>query len=288
MSQSMLPVPSRSDHPWAVATAVVHSVTNEIDNVKTLHLGFKDREIDSIFRFDPGQFNMLYLPGFGESAISISGLSNDRQTVDHTIRAAGGVTTGICKLRPGETLGLRGPFGTGWPINDCQQKDLVLVTGGIGLPPLRPVIHEVVRNRDRFGQVNLLYGARSPEALLFQNEYDSWKQSDINLQVTVDRSSPGWSGNVGVVTLLLERLESFDPGNTILLCCGPEIMMRFVARAAVDKGIPPNQVWVSTERNMNCAIGLCGHCQLGGSFVCKDGPVFRYDLIEPLMKVHGF
>ena len=166
-------------------------------------------------------------------------------------------------------------------------RDVVLVTGGIGLPPLRPVIYQLLRERQKYGQLNLLYGARSPETLLYNREYEDWSQRGLIVQTTVDRSTPGWLGSVGVVTLLLERLQPFDPGNTVLMCCGPEVMMRFVARTAFERGMSPTQIWVSTERNMNCAIGLCGHCQLGPAFICKDGPVFRYDRIAPYLKVDG-
>ncbi len=277
---------SRSNS-WVAETVEIRKITPEIENVVTYHLAFSNPEIAAGYHFKPGQFNMLYLPGAGESAISMSGDATSCEILDHTIRTAGNVTRGLTERRPGDTLGLRGPFGSSWPLEECIGRDVVLVTGGIGLPPLRPVIYQLLRERQKYGQINLLYGARSPETLLYKNEYDDWSQQGLIVHRTVDHSTPGWLGSVGVVTLLLERLQSFDPSNTVLMCCGPEVMMRFVARAAFERGMSPTQVWVSTERNMNCAIGLCGHCQLGPAFICKDGPVFRYDKIAPYLKVDG-
>ena len=278
---------SNRENPWAIESVRVSRITDEIENVKTLHLEFEDEAAGANYCFRPGQFNMLYQPGAGESAISMSDDPASCQVLDHTIRIAGNVTSGICALKIGDTLALRGPFGTGWPMESCESRDVILVTGGIGLPPLRPAILDMIRQRERFGQINLLYGARSPEGLLYVDEYDWWESSGLNIHLTVDRSATGWLGSVGVVTLLLDRLKTFDPENSVLFCCGPEVMMRFVARTAIERGIDASRIWVSTERNMNCAIGLCGHCQLAGSFICKDGPVLRYDLIEPYLKVQG-
>jgi NAD(P)H-flavin reductase len=282
MAPSVLP-----PNPWVAETVEIRKITPEIENVVTYQLAFTDPVVASGYRFSPGQFNMLYLPGAGESAISMSGDPESREVFDHTIRVAGNVTRGLTELRPGDTIGLRGPFGSSWPMEQCVGRDVVLVTGGIGLPPLRPVIYQLLREREKYGQINLLYGARSPDTLLYSHEYDDWQQQDMVVHLTVDRSAPGWSANVGVVTVLLERLPAFDPSNTVLMCCGPEVMMRFVARTAFERGMSPTQIWVSTERNMNCAIGLCGHCQLGPAFICKDGPVFRYDKISPYLKVDG-
>jgi len=200
---------------------------------------------------------------------------------------AGNVTRTLAGMKSGETLGLRGPFGTSWPLAECIGRDVVLVTGGIGLAPLRPAICALLHNRRQFGRINLLYGARSPEAFLYQREYEDWSRQGLIVHTTVDRSAPGWMGNVGVVTLLLERLRTFDPRNTVLLCCGPEVMMKFTAMTARSRGLSPSEIWVSMERNMQCAVGLCGHCQLGPEFICKDGPVFRYDRIARYLDVEG-
>lgn len=272
---------------WVSKTAVIREITSEVSGVATYQLALTDAAAAQSYRFEPGQFNMLYLPGAGESAISMSGDPAACETLGHTIRLAGNVTRGIAALKTGDTLGLRGPFGTSWPREACRGKNVILVAGGIGLPPLRPLIYQLLAQRQEYGSLHLLYGARTPEMRVYTREYDRWRAGGLEIRETVDRSSPGWRGNVGVVPQLLERLTGFDPAQTILLICGPDLMMRFTARAALQRGMTGEQIWVSTERNMQCAVGLCGHCQLGPEFICKDGPVFRYDQISPYLKVEG-
>jgi NAD(P)H-flavin reductase len=239
------------------------------------------------YRFAPGQFNMLYLPGAGEIPISLSASPRARTTWAHTVREAGNVTRALAQLRAGETLGLRGPFGSCWPIDQCRGRDVVLVAGGIGLAPLRPAVYQLLYQPGRYKRLHLLYGARTPNTLLYTREFDDWASRGLRIQTTVDRAAPGWEGNVGVVPLLLERLTDFDPASAVLLTCGPEVMMRFTVKAARQRGISPERMWLSLERNMHCAVGLCGHCQLGPEFVCKDGPVFRYDRIAPFLNVEA-
>ena len=287
LSPQMFPLAGPRPNPWVPHTVQIVDIEPEVEGVTTLHLAFTDSDVRQSYRFQPGQFNMLYLPGAGESAISLSGDPSDSDVMAHTIRTAGNVTRGIAALKPGETLGLRGPFGSSWPIEQCVGRDVVLVTGGIGLPPLRPAIHQLLEHRRQFGRLNLLYGARSPDTRLYTNQYPLWSERGLIVHTTVDRSQPGWTGNVGVVPLLLERLRTFDPRSSVLFACGPEVMMRFTAKAALERGMTPAQMWVSTERNMQCAVGLCGHCQLGPEFICKDGPVFRYDRIAPYLRVEG-
>ncbi|QDT28553.1 FAD/NAD(P)-binding protein [Gimesia panareensis] len=272
---------------WVSQTAVIREIRPEVSGVTTYQLALTDPTAAESYRFRPGQFNMLYVPGAGESAISMSGDPDSLETLTHTIREAGNVTRRIADMRVGDTLGLRGPFGTSWPVEQCAGKDVILVAGGIGLPPLRPVIYHMLSEREKYGQITLLYGARTPEMLLYTDEFQRWREQGLDVRVTVDRSAPGWQGNVGVVPQLLERLQKFDPANTVMMICGPDIMMRFTARGALQRGMTTEQIWVSTERNMQCAVGLCGHCQLGPEFICKDGPVFRYDLISPYLKVEG-
>ena len=189
--------------------------------------------------------------------------------------------------RPGDTLGLRGPYGSSWPLDEYAGADVILVAGGIGLAPLRPALYACLADRKRFGHTTLLYGARTPDMLLYTREYDDWTDRGIDVNTTVDHFQPGWSGNVGVVTLLIERMRPFTPANSVLLLCGPEVMMRYTIRTALERGLRKDQIWLSMERNMQCAVGLCGHCQLGPAFVCKDGPIFRYDQIEPYLDVKG-
>lgn len=288
LSSAPMPEASAGMHPWEIETVTIQSVRSEVPGVATYELAFQDDAAAESYRVAPGQFNMLYLPGAGEIAISVSDARQPRTSCGHTIRVAGNVTRSLATMRQGQTLGLRGPFGAGWPVAECTGRDVILVSGGIGLAPLRPMIHWLLDNRRRFGRLNLLYGARSPETLLYEPEYDEWTRRGMIVQTTVDRSIQGWIGNVGVVTLILERLRSFDPRNTVLLCCGPEVMMKFTAITALNRGMKPQQIWLAMERNMQCAIGICGHCQFGPHFLCRDGPVFRYDQVSPYLDVKGF
>ncbi len=235
------------------------------------------------FPFLPGQFNMVYAFGTGEIPISISGDPANTRILVHTTRAVGKVTKAMDKMRRGDILGIRGPFGTPWPINQADGKDVVFVAGGIGLAPLRPALYEVVTHREKYGKVVLLYGTRTPNDVLFRHELEHWRaRFDLGVYVTVDRAMSGWRGNVGVVTNLIARAP-FDPRNTMAFVCGPEVMMRFTSMELYKRGVDNENIFVSMERNMKCAIGLCGHCQFGSVFVCKDGPVFRYSQIKDML-----
>jgi NAD(P)H-flavin reductase len=230
--------------------------------------------------FAPGQFAMLYAFGKGEVPISISALP-----LVHTVRAVGAATSAICALEPGEVVGARGPFGSAWPLAEAEGRDVVVVAGGIGLAPLRPVVHHLLEHRERHGNVVVLYGGRAPAELLYTDEVAGWRaRFDVEVGVTVDRGDADWRGRVGVVTTLIPR-AGFDPDNAVAMVCGPEVMMRFAVAALRERGVAAERIFVSLERSMKCAIGLCGHCQLGPAFMCKDGPVFRWDAVEPLLKV---
>lgn len=232
----------------------------------------------------PGQFNMLYAFGQGEIPISISGRPAPGR-LSHTVRAVGPVSAATTQLRRGSMIGVRGPFGHPWPLAESRGKDVVVVAGGLGMAPLRPVVHAVLDARDRYGRLDLLYGARTPDDLLFARELDRWRsRSDIGLAVTVDAAPRGWQGDVGVVTRLFPRL-SCDPRHTVAMVCGPEVMMRFAVKALRELGVPADAIWVSLERNMQCGAGVCGHCQLGPFLVCRDGPVFRFSDVEPVFGV---
>ena len=235
--------------------------------------------------FEPGQFNMLYAHGIGEVPISFSGDPRRRDALVHTIRAAGAVTRTLCAAVPGAILGVRGPFGSTWPIEAAEGDDLLIVAGGIGLAPLRPAIYRVLAGRENYNRVTIVYGARSPEELLFVDELRGWRgRFDLDVHVTVDTAGRGWHGEVGVVTELLDRLR-LDADDTTALLCGPEIMMRFTAQELVDLGVPKDHIHVSLERNMKCAIGHCGRCQLGPILICRDGPVFTWEHAERLVGV---
>ncbi len=254
----------------------VERFRRELKDVFTLEL----KPPTGAFRFGAGQFNMLYPFGTGEVPISISGDPGDTGRLIHTVRAVGAVTDALGQLRPGDSVGVRGPFGTAWPVAEAEGEDVVIVTGGIGLAPLRPAIYQILANRPRYGKVAILYGARSSDEILFRRELEQWSaRLDTYVDVTVDRASPGWAGNVGVVTKLIGR-TTFDAPHTVALVCGPEIMMRFTVDALNAAGVDDRRIYASMERNMKCAVGFCGHCQFGSSFVCKDGPVFRFDKIR--------
>ncbi|WP_424361390.1 FAD/NAD(P)-binding protein [Methylocystis parvus] len=236
------------------------------------------------FHYAPGQFNMLTAFGVGEAAISVSGDPATGPLI-HTIRAVGPVSRALTKLGPGDPIGVRGPFGVGWPMTQAEGKDVIVVAGGLGLAPLRPALYRLLGERARYGKVTLLFGARRPEDILFRHEVESWRgRFDIDVDVTVDHAGAEWRGHVGVVTTLISRLD-IDPGKSIAMVCGPEVMMRFVAMSLIDKGLSEDAIYLSMERNMKCAIGHCGHCQLGPTFICRDGPVFTYRRLKPLMTI---
>jgi NAD(P)H-flavin reductase len=235
--------------------------------------------------FAPGQFNMLYAFGAGEVPISISGDPGDGGGLLHTVRAVGSATEAICASRPGDQLGFRGPYGRGWPVGGATGGDLVIVAGGLGLAPLRPAILEALRTRDLFGEVLVLYGGRDPEQLLYREELSAWEASPVlRLGVTVDSATAEWSGNVGVVTRLIERAR-FDPQRASALVCGPEVMMRLSVAALRDRGVAPDRIHLSVERNMKCAVTHCGRCVFGPTYVCRDGPVMRFDAVEDLLEL---
>jgi NAD(P)H-flavin reductase len=239
---------------------------------------------DGAIRFAPGQFTMLYAFGAGEVPISISGDPASPAPLVHTVRVAGATTRAICALEPGGVLGVRGPYGTAWPVEDAVGGDLVVAAGGIGLAPLRPALYAALARREELGRVVLLYGGRSPDQLLYTSELERWRAAGVDVLVTVDRADAAWRGPVGVVTTLIERAD-LDPRRTTALVCGPEVMMRFTAGGLAGAGVDPGRIFLSMERNMKCALGQCGRCQFGPVFVCGDGPVFRYAEIESLLAV---
>jgi len=235
--------------------------------------------------FSPGQFTMMYVFGVGEVPLSISGDPAHPERLVHTVRGVGAVTDAICGLKPGQTVGIRGPYGTAWPLSDAEGRDVVVVAGGIGLAPVRPAILHRLNRHDDIGTLSIVYGSRSPGDLLYMTDLESWKKrDDTNVQVTVDRGSPTWTGDVGVVTPHIGTL-AFDPPRTTALVCGPEIMMRVVARELVATGMDPDDIYISIERNMKCGFGICGHCQVGPLFACKDGPVVAYGAVAPRLGI---
>ena len=237
------------------------------------------------FLFAPGQFNMIYLPGVGEVPISISGDPDRPVRLVHTIRAVGSVTRRLEKLGEGDVVGVRGPFGGSWPIEDAEGDDVVFMAGGLGLAPLRPAIYHVLSHREDYGNVSILYGARSPKEILFAEQLQAWRgRFDLEVEVTVDIPTREWRGMVGVVTTTIPYAP-FEPSATTAFVCGPEIMMRFCARNLEDRGVGPERIFLSMERSMKCGVVHCGHCQWGPHLICRDGPVFSYASIRDLLHV---
>ena len=261
----------------------VDRVRRETSDTFTLDLSAIDAGTG--FHFGAGQFNMLYVFGIGEVPIAISGDPTKPEKLVHTVRTVGAVTEALCALKKGDAVGVRGPFGTAWPVDEAHGRDVVIVAGGIGLAPVRPIVYQVLAHRSRHGRLVLLYGSRTPQDLLYAKELERWRaRLDVDVQVTVDAAARGWRGNVGFVTTLVARAP-FDPKNAVAFVCGPEVMMRYTAVELQRRGVAPADIHISMERNMTCGVGLCGHCQFGPHFVCTDGPVFALPRVEPLLTI---
>jgi anaerobic sulfite reductase subunit B len=271
--------------PMRPARYVVAARRAETYDTVTLMLRPAD---DSIKMPQPGQFTMVYAYGVGEIPVSISGFRSSgdprRHLLVHTIRAVGAVSRALCAAASGDMVGVRGPFGTDWGVDGAAGRDMVIVAGGIGLAPLRPVLLTALAERARYGRVVLLVGARSPDDLIFTRELDTWRRRGADVRVTVDRGNAGWGGRVGLVTRLIEDAIA-DPERTTGFVCGPEIMMRLSADTLVDGGVAAADIRVSLERNMRCGAALCGHCQLGPLLLCRDGPVVSYAEAAPLAAI---
>jgi len=265
----MLPIPYR-----------IQRMRTETQETFTMHL--EPVNGAPVMTFAPGQFNMLYVFGVGEVPISISGDPAKHNTLQHTTRTVGTVTRAMGDLKRGAVLGVRGPFGTSWPIGEASGRDVVVVAGGLGLAPLRPALCRLLAEREKYRRLVLLYGARSPEEVLFSAELERWGgKSGFDVCVTVDRATPSWTGHVGVVTTFISRAP-FDASTALALVCGPEVMMRFALMELNHRGVSSDRTYLSMERNMKCAVGFCGHCQFGPAFICRDGPIFRFDRVEAL------
>ena len=235
--------------------------------------------------FAPGEFNMLYVFGTGEVPISMSGAVTERNSYVHTIRTQGMTTQALARLKKGDQIGVRGPFGRGWPLDKLRGKDLLIIAGGLGLAPLRPVIYEYLNHNLPLRNIQLFYGARTPQERLYPDELAQWSQA-MNVVQSVDRADSGWQGRVGVITAALDSAQ-IDTHNTVALVCGPEIMMRFSIHTLLGRKLPASSIYLSMERNMKCAIGHCGHCQWGPNFICKDGPVFCYGEVQDWFQIRA-
>jgi NAD(P)H-flavin reductase len=271
------PFDARAAEPMLPVAAQIQKCERENHDTFTIHVSAGGTPLP---RFLPGQFNMLYVYGVGELPISISGDPEAQFSLTYTVRSVGKATHRLVTRAVGDWIGVRGPHGTPWPMEQARGKDVLLVAGGIGLAPLRPAIYQMFRYRGEYGRIIIAYGARSPRDMVFRRELATWKRNKgTQILTTVDYGGLNWHGHVGVVTTLLHRMR-LDPARTVAMICGPEVMMRFAAAELESRGMDGNQIYVSMERNMKCAIGECGHCQFGPYFVCKDGPVFRYSQIR--------
>jgi sulfhydrogenase subunit gamma (sulfur reductase) len=279
--------------PHAVDAGAPHAATvvartQESPTIFTLQLRIDDAAVQAAYRFAPGQFNMLYLYGVGEVPISIMSDPEAHDGIGHTIRALGRITQGLAALRPGDKVGLRGPFGRGWPLQEMGGRDVVLVTGGLGCAPVVSVIHYVLRRRDRFGKLVIIQGVKHAEDLIWRAQYERWsKLPDTQVLVAADEGGALWPWHVGHVTDLFS-LAQFGEDRAVAMMCGPEGMMRVAADNLLARGLPESQLYLSMERNMQCAVGRCGHCQFGGAFVCHDGPVFNWGEAKTLLAHRGY
>ena len=260
----------------------------ESPTIFTLRLHFTDPVQHTAYRFAPGQFNMLYLYGVGEVPISIVSDPEDEHLFDHTIRIVGRVTKGLAQLKTGDRVGIRGPYGRGWPLKQAEGRDVMIVTGGLGCAPTVSVINYVMRRRERFGKLVIIQGVKHANDLIWREQYERWsKVQDTQVLIAADVGAQLWPWHVGRITELF-AMAHIEPSQTVAMMCGPEGMMEVAVDHLCERGVPEASIWLSMERNMHCAVGLCGHCQYGGKFVCKDGPVFNYPEVKPLFREKGF
>lgn len=275
--------PTATPSPWRHRTARIERIVPEAPGVTTYGLAVDAPSLPH-YRFAAGQFNMLYLPGIGEAAISISSDPEAIGCIDHTVRAVGNVTHAIARLDAGDSLLLRGPFGTAWPLAALRDRDLVFIGGGLGLASLLSAIRHCVRHRGDYGRIAVVHGAKSPADLIAARDHRRWHEHGIDVLGIVTDPTPDWHGPVGLVTAAVERLD-IDPAAATILTCGPEPMMTAVADLVIARGVEPDHVFVSIERLMGCAAGLCGLCQLGPLFICRDGPVLAYGQVARWLRV---
>jgi NAD(P)H-flavin reductase len=260
--------------------AKVAARKQELGDTWTIEL---DVDGPDLLAFEPGQFNMLYALGVGEAAISVSGDAHGASRLTHTIRDVGKVSRALASLELGMSVGVRGPFGTAWPVEVAEGTDVVIVSGGLGLAPLRPAIYHILSHRERYGRVSILSGSRGVKGILFPDQLAEWRRHlDLQIEITVDHADSNWRGHVGVVTNLIPRAD-FDPADTTAFVCGPEIMMRFAAKALSEAGVADSAIHLSMERHMKCGLGHCGRCQCGPYLICRDGPVMSYDRLKRLL-----
>lgn len=259
----------------------VNTITHEASDVFTLTLTAK--EDPKGMPFSPGQFNMLYHFGYGEAPISISGDPANPNVLIHTIRAVGSVTQRMQELKSGDEIGVRGPFGSDWPLVK-KQCDVLVIAGGIGLAPLRPALLNLASHKDQYRNITLLYGTRNPNDIIFKKDLENWQKQGIKIETTVDYADVNWQGRVGVVTSLIKK-NIKEPKNTLVFICGPEVMIKYAIQELLGASVEEKHVFISLERHMQCAVGFCGRCQYGPYFLCKDGPIFSYEKLQKWLMI---
>lgn len=270
------------ENPFIPKLAKIEEIKQETNTVKTFKIRFLDGRFQNSFKFMPGQFIQVSVVGVGEAPISLCSSSFNKKFIEISVRNVGNVTNAICQLKKGDTIGIRGPYGNGYPMDKLIHSDIVMIAGGIGLPPIKSVIEYVLDKRNNFGKLWLLYGSKNPDDIVFKEELERWKnEKDFEILLTVDNATPEWNGNVGVVTALFDKIKIVNK-NSVGFVCGPPIMMKFVTQKFQELGFDDNQVYFSMERLMQCGFGKCGHCNIGKKYVCIDGPVFRYDELKEL------
>jgi NAD(P)H-flavin reductase len=275
----------RPENPFQPIGAEIKRIKTESSDVATFTITFSDPQVQADYRFRPGQYNMVSLPGIGEAPISISSSPNNREEFDHTIRFVGRLTNVLSRLKVGDKVGVRGPYGSAWPLDEVKGKDVAVVIGGTGCACIKPAINILVENRADFKSAAVFYGAKNPPDLLFADQFEDWQNQGVELNLTVDKGRTlDWPFHVGVVTTLFDRLKA-PSADSYILIAGPEIMMRFAVVDLLKRGFKRENLYLSLERRMDCALGMCGHCQLGPKYVCREGPVFTYQEIEHLFGV---
>jgi sulfhydrogenase subunit gamma (sulfur reductase) len=275
-------------NPYLSHEAEIVERIDEAAGIFTLRLRFTNPAEQGVYGFQPGQFNMVYLYGVGEVAISIVSDPRDEHLYDHTIRVVGRVTRGLAQLQAGHAVGVRGPFGRGWPLQEAEGRDVLIVTGGLGCAPTVSVINYVLNRRERYGRLIIMQGVKHANDLLWRERYAQWaQQADTQVIIAADEGVRLWPWHVGRVTDLFDSIH-LNPKNTVAMMCGPEGMMHAAVQQLTQRGIDEAAIYLSMERNMQCAVGHCGHCQYGGKFICKDGPVFSFPEVKELFGVKGF
>ena len=274
--------------PYLPQVAQIIERRQETADIFTLGLRLSDEKVHQAYQFQPGQFNMLYLYGVGEVAISIASDPQNKELYYHTIHQVGSVTRGLAQLREGDYLGLRGPYGVGWPLQQAVGQDIVVITGGLGCAPSVSAIHYIVKRRAQFGKLMILQGVKHSHDLLFRQQYEQWSQlPNTQVWLAANQSGSHWPWLTGYVTQFIPNLQ-FDTERAVVMMCGPEAMMRAAIAPLIQIGLTDEKIYINMERNMECGLGHCGHCQFGGQFVCKNGPVFCYPVIKNLFGRKGF